>query len=180
MSRNPVRGIDHVGITVPDIEEASRFLEAALGAVTLYDVQTPALPPMAGPEAERELGLAPAAKVVHMRLVRLGDGPSLELFEFSGADQRASAVVSDYGLQHVAVYVDDIAAAIEQFARAGGQLLSSPHPLMGVEAGEGNAWVYGKAPWGGLFELITYPAGVKGLAPPRTRWTPPPTTEASR
>ncbi|MFT7865631.1 VOC family protein, partial [Salmonella enterica subsp. enterica serovar Enteritidis] len=31
-----VRGIDHIGITVPDIEQATLFLEQALDARVLY------------------------------------------------------------------------------------------------------------------------------------------------
>jgi catechol 2,3-dioxygenase-like lactoylglutathione lyase family enzyme len=35
--RAPVHGIDHVGITVPDIEAATRFFEAAFDAQVIYD-----------------------------------------------------------------------------------------------------------------------------------------------
>lgn len=31
-----VRGIDHIGITVPDIEKATLFFERAFGAQVLY------------------------------------------------------------------------------------------------------------------------------------------------
>jgi catechol 2,3-dioxygenase-like lactoylglutathione lyase family enzyme len=172
------RGIDHIGMTVPDIEHATRFLEAAVGAKTVYDVLRPTDAPMAGKDAEQELGMPSRAELTHMRLMRVGEGPSVELFQFSHVEQGPSASLPDFGLQHLAVYVDDIAASAERFERAGGTLLSPPHRLSGVEDGPGNAWVYGRAPWGSLFELITYPAGVhvpKG-APPR--WTPPASTAA--
>jgi catechol 2,3-dioxygenase-like lactoylglutathione lyase family enzyme len=170
----PARGVDHVGLTVPDIESASRFLEAALGATTLYDLQKRTDPPMAGKDVERQLGIPPGSGVVHMRMMRVGMGPSLELFQLEAAPQRDSASLNDFGLQHVAVYVDDIEAAADRFERAGGVLLSRPHGLMGVEKGQGNAWVYGRFPWGGLLELITYPAGVSVSAGSPPRWTPPP------
>jgi hypothetical protein len=66
-----------------------------------------------------------------------------------------------------------MAAAAERFERAGGTLLSPPHGLAGVEDGPGNAGVYGRAPWGALIELITYPAGVDLPAGSPMRWTPP-------
>jgi len=39
-----VRAIDHVGVTVPDIEEAARFFAEALGAEPLYEM-APSQPP---------------------------------------------------------------------------------------------------------------------------------------
>jgi hypothetical protein len=57
-------------------------------------------------------------------------------------------------------------------------LLSPPHGLAGVEAGSGNIGFYGRPPWGGLIELISYPDGIDypddALT---TRWTPPASTE---
>jgi catechol 2,3-dioxygenase-like lactoylglutathione lyase family enzyme len=167
------RGIDHVGLTVPDIESASRFLEEALGAIPLYDLQAADAPPMAGRLAEKQLGLPTGAKVVHMRLLRVGDGPSLELFQFTDALQRGAAALPDYGLQHIAFYVDDIDEAAARFEAAGGELLSSPNPASGPEAAPRNHWVYGRAPWGTLIELITYPDGVRVPDSTPGRWTPP-------
>src|SRR3954453_24245482 len=167
------RGIDHVGLTVPDLETASRFLEEAFGAVPLYDVQAPDAPPMAGAEAEMQLGLPIGAKVVHMRLLRVGEGPSLELFQFADAPQRRAAALPDYGLQHFALYVDDIDAAADRFKAAGGELLSTPNPLLGPEAAPANRWLYGWTPWGGLIELISYPGGVNTPNSTSPRWTPP-------
>src|SRR4051795_837683 len=94
------RGIDHVGLTVPDVNTASRFLEEAFGAIPLYDLQAPDESPMAGVAAEMQLGLPSGAKIVHMRLLRLGEGPSLELFQVADATQRRAAALPDFGLQH--------------------------------------------------------------------------------
>lgn len=41
------RGVDHVGVTVPDIQAASDFLAGAFSAVAVYDVQSPDDDPMA-------------------------------------------------------------------------------------------------------------------------------------
>jgi catechol 2,3-dioxygenase-like lactoylglutathione lyase family enzyme len=168
-----LRGIDHVGLTVPDLETASRFLEEALGAIPLYDVQALDAPPMAGAQTEAQLGLPSGAKVVHMRLLRVGEGPSLELFQFADASQRDAAALPDFGLQHFALYVDDVDEAAARFEAAGGELLSPPNALAGAEAGPRNRWLYGRAPWGSLIELITYPDGVRAPESTPGRWTPP-------
>lgn len=158
---------------MPDIEAASAFLVRAFGAVALYDVQSPADEPMSGAETERQLGLPAGAAIVHMRLMRIGDGPSIELFQFAGSTQHHAPSLNDYGLQHLALYVDDIEAVAAAFEEAGGTLLSAPHALAGIEDGEGNAGLYGRAPWGGLIELISYPAGIDYPdEATTTRWTP--------
>jgi len=67
------RGIDHVGITVADLEAAAKFLEEAFGAVALYDNVTPTKPQM-GAETERTLGLPTGTAIRHMRMMKLGTG----------------------------------------------------------------------------------------------------------
>ncbi|WP_260987720.1 VOC family protein [Roseomonas gilardii] len=108
-----------------------------------------------------------------MRLMRIGQGPTLELFQVEGAEPAPPAGLADRGLTHLGLYVDDIGAAAARLEASGGELLSAPHPLSGVEDGEGNAGAYGRTPWGMLVELITYPARIS--YPPGsavTRWTP--------
>ncbi|MBP0617599.1 antibiotic biosynthesis monooxygenase [Jiella mangrovi] len=172
-SKSGIRGIDHIGLTVPDIEEASRFFADAFGAVTLYDVLPKDADPMAGEGPEAELGLSKGAKIVHMRLMRLGKGPCLELFQMENADQADPARLQDRGLTHFGVYVDDIDAALDAFTKAGGEPLKGPHPLANNEDAEGNAGIYGRTPWGMLIELLTYPGGISYPAEAAAaRWTP--------
>lgn len=169
-TENNFRGIDHVGITVPDVNAASAFFEKALNAKTLYDVLPEGSQPFAGATTEKELGIPKDSKIIHMRLVQIGKGPTIELFQFADVPQQKTAGLNDYGLQHLAVYVDDIDAASQQFTAAGGELLSPPHGLAKVEDGPRNKGVYGRAPWGTLIELLTYPDGLKDKS--LHRWTP--------
>lgn len=166
------RGIDHIGMTVPDVDEASGFLVKAFDAEVLYDVQPENAEPMAGKEPEQQLGIPKGAKIVHMRLVQIGEGPTIELFQFEDAEQQNVAKLNDFGLQHFCLYTDDIQAAAKQFEAAGGTLLSEIHGLAGVEESKNNKGVYGKTPWGSLVELITYPDGLSD--PKLHRWTPEP------
>lgn len=174
-SPSPIRGIDHVGLTVPDLAAACRFFERAFDAELLYEVVTPSDPPLTGEEVAHQLGIHPEARIVHMCLLKLGEGPTLELFCVTHAAQREPATLQDFGLQHIALYVDDMARATQRFEEAGGALLSPPHPLANNEDKPGNLGVYGRAPWGMLIELLTYPGGIDYPAEaPDTRWTPPP------
>jgi catechol 2,3-dioxygenase-like lactoylglutathione lyase family enzyme len=167
------RGIDHVGMTVPNLDEASCFFEDALGAVPLYDNITKGQVPYQGPEAERKLDLAPGTSLVSMRMMKLGKGPDLELFEMRGSGQNKPARPSDFGLQHLAVYVDDINEAAMRFQKAGGELITPPNEMLGLEKGPGNAWLYARTPWGSIVELITSPSPKEyEKQTPLRRWTP--------
>ena len=57
------RGIHHLGMTVPDIDVATTFLRAALGARVCYDGVTAQDTPREGAELERILGLPPGSKI---------------------------------------------------------------------------------------------------------------------
>jgi catechol 2,3-dioxygenase-like lactoylglutathione lyase family enzyme len=169
----PIRGIDHVGFTVPDLDAASRFFADAFDAKTLYDGIKRTDQPFAGPKAEAMLGVPPDTVLVTMRMMQLGRGPGIELFEMRCSDQRSAARPSDFGLQHVAVYVDDIDYAIQRFVSAGGTMLTGANELLGLEKGKGNFWCYGRTPWGSVIELISYPGPQEYEATTLLRrWTP--------
>ncbi|UNS99923.1 VOC family protein [Streptomyces tubbatahanensis] len=152
-----VRGIDHVGVTVPDIEAATEFFVRALGAEKLYDTLPREEGPKGGEETVRRLGVPPGTEQVAMRMLRLPHGPGLELFAFRGPRRREAVVPSDLGWQHLACYVEDLSAACEAVREAGGTVLDEPHPLPGPEAGPRNRFLYCRTPWGSTLELLTYP-----------------------
>lgn len=169
------RAIEHVGITVPDIEDATRFFTEAFGAQVLYDMLDQ---PMGGPAVEAGLGVPQGAVIQVIRMLRLGNGPNLELFSYTGVAQAQPVVPSDFGIQHICIYVDDIDAAALQLEKAGGTLLSQPGELPGGDAGEGNRYVYTRTPWGSTIELVTYPSQQAYESHTRLRrWRPQRTAE---
>ena len=155
-----VRGIEHIGITVPDIEEATAFLVAALDAEPLYDMHgsnADAIDEEDERRSRAQLGTRSGARWVSSRMLRIGDGASIELFEYADAEQVPAVTASDLGIQHFAVYVDDIDAARDRIVAAGGTAYEGPGILGGAEGGEGNKWLYTVAPWGSIIELVTRP-----------------------
>ncbi len=172
------RGIEHIGITVPDIEEATAFLVAALDAEILYDMQGPSAETVdeeADRRSQAQLGTRPGTRWIGSRMLRLGDGPSIELFEYADDGQRPSVTASDLGIQHFAVYVDDIDAARDRIVEAGGTAYAGPSLLPGAEAGEHNKWLYTVAPWGSIVELVSRPSPEQyEEATPLRRWRPEP------
>lgn len=156
---SPVRGIDHIGITVPDIEQATLFFEQAFNARVLYHSVEPGDDNI-DPEAQQKtLRLFPGTKIRAIRMLAMPHGPGVELFEMHGPEQQNPARPSDFGLQHFAVYVDDFKESISRFTAAGGEMFTEPKPLsFPAEKGEGNAFCYGKTPWGSVVELISWPS----------------------
>jgi catechol 2,3-dioxygenase-like lactoylglutathione lyase family enzyme len=148
-------GLDHVGLTVPDLEAATRFLVDVLGCEHLYSL---------GPLADRDgawmqthLNVDPRA-VARVRFFRCGSNPVLEVFEYTAPDQRtAPPRNSDVGGHHVALYVDDLDAAVRYLKAREVQVLGEPTTSAGPH--EGQRWVYFLTPWGAQFELVSYPHG---------------------
>lgn len=159
MSGNPARGMDHVGITVENLEAATRFFQEAFGAEIVYDSVAKDEPSLEGEEPESILKVAKGTTISAVRMLKLQYGPGLELFEMHASDQSAPVRPSDYGLQHFAVYIDDIKESIRLFEAAGGEMFTDPQPLMfPTEIGDGNFFCYGYTPWGSVIELITLPS----------------------
>lgn len=154
-----VRGIDHIGITVPDIEQATLFFEHAFDARVLYHSVTPNSENIDHDAQEHTLRLFPGTRIRAIRMLAMPHGPGVELFEMHGPEQGHPARASDFGLQHFAVYVDDLSKAISSFTAAGGEMFTEPKPLtFPDERGEGNAFCYGQTPWGSIVELISWPS----------------------
>ena len=163
MTVTSVRGIDHIGVTVPDLETATLFLTRAFGAVVLYDTLRRHDGPRGGPDVERRLGVPAGTQQLAVRMLALPgegadvEGPGIELFEFQGPRREPPARPCDFGWQHVAFYAEDLDEAVRSCVAAGATLLAEPQPLPGPEAGEHNRFAYLHTPWGSTLELLTYP-----------------------
>ena len=92
-------------------------------------------------------------------MVRIGTGAGLELFEIEAPVHHPAAALNDHGLNHLAVYVDEVDAAVRRMVAAGGRLLSEVHGNSRYEDTPGNASVSARAPWGTLIELQSIPGG---------------------
>ena len=162
-----LRGIEHAGLTVPDLNEAVRFFVEVIGCRLVFDGGE-----HRGAALMRDrLGVHPDAAMRYCFL-RCGHGPNLELFEYSVPDQASTPPRnSDVGGHHLAFYVDDFDAALA-YLRAEGVATREPE-LIDVGPSAGSSWVYVQAPWGLQLELVSYPGG-KGApdSPARLLWHP--------
>jgi catechol 2,3-dioxygenase-like lactoylglutathione lyase family enzyme len=155
MAKSDVRAVDHIGITVPDLDAAQKFFEDVLGAEFIYHVRKMSV---SGPAIEEALGLPKGATLNAIRMLRLGNGPSLELFSYTVPDQNGPVRPSDMGLQHFSVFVDDIEAVVERVKAHGGAVLGRIDHLPELDGGPNNRYVYTKTPWGTTMELVDIPS----------------------
>jgi len=166
-----LRGGDHIGITVPDLEAATRFFVDVLGAEQFYDIGP--IADDAGDWMQVQLGVHPRAQVEKLRFLRLGHGLNIELFEYSAPDQRREGPRnSDVGGHHLALYVDDFAAALAHLRAHGVEIMGEP-VIRQAGPSAGQTWVYFRAPWGLQMELVSYPGGkAYERDTPRRLWDP--------
>lgn len=151
-----VRGVDHIGITVPDLVAAHEFFTGVLGCEYLYRLgpyQDPS-----GPWMKEHLGVHEAAVMERLHFYRLGGQAVFEVFQYHAPDQvRTPPRNSDVGGHHVAIYVEDLDTAVAALHANGLTVLGEPTVSRGPSAGQ--RWVYFLSPWGMQFELVSYPEG---------------------
>jgi catechol 2,3-dioxygenase-like lactoylglutathione lyase family enzyme len=164
-------GVDHVGLTVPDIDEAVAWFHDVMGCTAPLTFGPFADP--TGTFIQDLLGVHPRAVVEQITHVRCGHSASIELFEYDAPDQRQTfAKNSDWAGHHVAFYVTDITAAVEYMQGKGVQKLLGPVPVTDGPAA-GQTINYFRAPFGTYIELISYPAGMAYESDPsRPLWSP--------
>jgi catechol 2,3-dioxygenase-like lactoylglutathione lyase family enzyme len=154
----PVPGltrVDHIGFTVPDLEQARKFLIDVLGCEYMYS-----LGPFVHDDdwMSEHLNVHPRAVMQQLHFFRCGSQAIFEVFQYEAPDQHQTLPRnSDYGGHHVAFYVDDLDAAVDYLRASGVQMLGEPTVSKGPS--EGQRWVYFLAPWGMQFELVSYPGG---------------------
>jgi catechol 2,3-dioxygenase-like lactoylglutathione lyase family enzyme len=151
-------GMDHVGITVPDINEAIEWFEDVMGAaapLTFGPFSDPV-----GTFMHDLLDVDPRAVISQITMLRIGRSANIELFQYSAPDQRHDHPRnSDWSGHHIAFYVTDIGDAVEYMESRGVQKFLGPLPVTDGPAA-GQSINYFKTPFGTYVELISYPNGM--------------------
>jgi catechol 2,3-dioxygenase-like lactoylglutathione lyase family enzyme len=151
-------GVDHIGMTVPKLQEGIDFFTKVLGCEYIYTAG-----PFSDPKGDwmkTNLDVDPRAATT-LAMVRCGPSQNIELFEYDAKDQvKVPLKNSDVGGFHLAFYVKDLKAAVDYLKTVPGvQILGDPTPVAGQPNG-GETFIYFKAPWGANMELLTYPNGL--------------------
>lgn len=148
--------VDHIGISVPDLDEAQAFFVDVLGCEVIYRA-TPPVDESVRDWMEQNLGVHRDST---MRLVKMRCGPNamVELLEYDDPTQREDHPKnSDPGASHLCFQVEDMATALEYVRQFDGVEVQG-EPRTAEEGPErGQTFVYFTAPWGLQLELIETP-----------------------
>ncbi|KAF0113480.1 MAG: glyoxalase/bleomycin resistance protein/dioxygenase [Rhodobacteraceae bacterium] len=149
-------GAEHVGFTVPDVDEAVRFFTDVIGCTKAYEIG----PFQADDDwMHRQLGVHPRAVLRKLAMLRCQNGPNFEIFEYEIAGQVTTPPAnSDVGGNHLAFCVGDIVAAVA-YLKANGVTVQGDVVTMQDGPSKGLSWVYFLAPWGMQLELVSAPDG---------------------
>ncbi len=150
------RSVDHVGLTVPDLDEAVDFFTRVLGCELLYKTGA-SFDSTGGDWMTRHFDVHPRARL-RTAMLRCGPRTNLELLTWETPESSSppnDLTRSNTG--HLAVFVDDIPKAVEYLAREPGvRVLGSP-TVVTDEPNEGTEFVFVQLPWGMSLELVRWP-----------------------
>jgi len=151
-----LRGTEHIGFTVPDLEQATRFFVDVIGCEFIFE-----LGPFEAKDdwMETHLNVHPRTVMRRLRFFRCKHGTNFEIFQYEAPDQNLILPKnSDVGGHHLAFYVDDFQVALDYLKQNGVRLLGQPtFRTAGPNAGQ--MWIYFLAPWGMQLELVSFPNG---------------------
>src|ERR1700761_1088320 len=141
-----MRGHDHTGVTVPDMDQAVSFFTDILGCQKIMSFG-----PFSDPKGtfmKDVLDVNPRAVISQITMMRCGFGSNIELFSYQSPDQQVvQPKNSDVGGYHIAFYVDDIKAADAYLRGKKVWTHFGPVPIKEGPAA-GQAILYFNAPWG--------------------------------
>ena len=165
-----VLGLHHIGFTVPDMEQAVAFLTDIFGAVTVMDCGAVDVD---DDFMLRHLGVPDGCKITDQRVLQVGRGGSLELFQYSGVSEPTPIKHNgEVGAMHIAFEVEDAFAAAERLRERGVDVLDGPTLIEGGPMDQ-LVWMYLRSPWGQYLEIVSAngPLGYEADGGPKL-WTP--------
>lgn len=152
--------VDHIGLTVPDLEAAIGFYAEVLGGHELYRIgpfDAAEMPRMDDGRDWTEAHVNVADARLTIAMLQIGPNLMLELFQYERpADQRRTPPRNcDWGGHHIAFKVADLDAAAAYLAARGCKVMAGPIVLdQGPCATTRVNYVLD--PWGNQLELVEY------------------------
>ncbi|MCY4151647.1 MAG: VOC family protein [Aestuariivita sp.] len=167
---NSILGLHHIGFTVPDMEQAVAFFADVFGAITIMECGSVEVDDAF---MAKHLGVPQGAKIADQRVVQIGRGGSLELFEYSGVTgAQAIKHNGEVGAMHIAFEVNDAFEVAERMKSQGVDVLDGPTLIQGGPMNN-LVWLYLRSPWGQYLEIVSAkgPLGYEDNQGPKL-WTP--------
>jgi glyoxylase I family protein len=146
--------VDHLGLTVPDLDAAVTFCVDVLGGEEIFRAG-----PFADPDGDwmaTHFDVHPRASTT-VAMVRLGATQVVEFLTWESADRRNDwPRTSDTGATHLAIHVGDVEAAMAYLTDHGCVACGDPVQLTDVPQAGMTIW-YVRTPIGLYLELVSLP-----------------------
>lgn len=151
-----LRGTEHIGFTVPNLEEATDFFVNVIGCEYFFEIGAFQ---NEGNWMTEYMNVHPRTLMKRLRFLRCKNGSNFEIFEYESPDQNLTQPKnSDIGGHHLAFYVDDFPAAVVYLKEKGVRLLGEP-TVRTAGPNAGQTWIYFLTPWGMQLEMVSFPDG---------------------
>jgi len=154
-----VEGMDHVGITIPNLDEAVAFYSTLLGAHEIFR-----LGPFDAREFDQVDGMDWAEAHVNVvdgrftiAMLEYGNGSRLELFQYDRPTDRRTTPPknSDLGGHHIAFKVTNLDKVLEMKNEFSLRFMAGPIAITEGPAA-GQRIIYVLDPWDNQLELVEY------------------------
>jgi glyoxylase I family protein len=149
---------DHVGLTIPDLEEGVAFYTGVLGGRELYRLgpfDAAEIPPLSDGRDWTEAHVNVPGARLRFAVIRLGDDFNVELFEYERpAGAPTAPGNADVGGHHLGLKVTDLDAALAFLQARGVRTFERIEVAEGPSGGMRGA--YFLDPWGNHLELVEY------------------------
>lgn len=148
-------GMDHVGMNVPDMDQALQFFTDIMGFQKVTEIG-----PLELDDAwKKRYHIRQNATVEKIVMMRAGNGSSIELFRYKSPERTMERPLGDdVGWFHIGFYTDDIYGSVAYLRSKGVNVLNDP--IVVTEGpNKGETWAYFVTPWGLQIELVSYAAG---------------------
>ncbi len=143
--------INHVGVTVPDLDKAVAWYVDVLGLELL---DGPMHCDLSTTGADRRLDVfGPTWGAMRLAHLMAGNGAGFELFQFLEPPVRRpddNFVYTRVGPHHVAFTVDDFDGTLERLEQLGGRRRTASYDVHG-----GTRICYCEDPWGNVIEIVS-------------------------
>jgi catechol 2,3-dioxygenase-like lactoylglutathione lyase family enzyme len=150
-------GCDHVGITVPHLNQVIEWFEDVLGAAAPLTFG----PFPAGPFVASVVDVDETTSIDQITMLRIGHSANIELFQYTDTapdgQRQDMPKNSDWSGHHVAFYVTDIDDAVDYMVGKGGTKMPAGPFTLTQGPAAGQTIQYFRTPWGGYIEFISYP-----------------------
>lgn len=141
-----IKGLHHVGVSVPDIEQALSFYEDTLGFELLWRAD------IDGQDAASDQVIGLTGVKAKIAMLKAGSA-HIELWEYEKPNPASTTIrPCDHAITHFALEVTDIDAEFERLKGAGMTFPAAP-----AKYDNGSAAIYAKDPFGNTVELYQLP-----------------------